>query len=70
MTTLGQRMKMYEDCSNNTLMRKTPVVIRVDGKAFHTYVKNFNSIKYGPFHNIIFKNNRNVFDEVLYPEVQ
>lgn len=50
MTTLGQRIKMYEGCFNNTLMRKTPVVIRVDGKAFHTYVKSFISNKYGPFH--------------------
>lgn len=37
---LGDRMKRYELCTRNFLVRKTPVLIRVDGKAFHTLTKH------------------------------
>lgn len=37
---LGDRMKGYERVGSPTLMRKTPVIIRLDGKAFHSYTKN------------------------------
>lgn len=37
---LGDRMKQYEDAYRFKLPRKTNVVIRVDGRAFHTYTKN------------------------------
>lgn len=40
--TLGERMKKYEVVSKTSLMQKTPVIIRVDGKAFHTYTRRFN----------------------------
>lgn len=33
---LGIRMKSYESVSDQTLVRKVPVVGRIDGKAFHT----------------------------------
>jgi tRNA(His) 5'-end guanylyltransferase len=36
---LGTRMKCYEDVSKNRLTRRTPVIIRLDGKAFHTFTK-------------------------------
>jgi tRNA(His) guanylyltransferase len=36
---LGDRIKRYEAVSNTLLTRRTPVVIRVDGKAFHTWTK-------------------------------
>jgi tRNA(His) guanylyltransferase len=36
MKSLGDRMKEYEDCYRITLTRRTPVIIRVDGKAFHS----------------------------------
>jgi tRNA(His) guanylyltransferase len=39
--SLGDRMKMYEDISRDTLVPKIPVVVRVDGRAFHTYTKGF-----------------------------
>lgn len=35
----GDRMKAYENVSQINLMRKTPVIIRIDGKAFHTYTR-------------------------------
>jgi len=39
--SLGDRMKGYEAVSKNFLMRRTPVVLRVDGKAFHTLTCGF-----------------------------
>lgn len=39
-TSLGDRMKLFEGVSKNSLMCKTPVIIRIDGKAFHTYTRN------------------------------
>lgn len=39
---LGNRMKKYyENVSKTKLMRRTPVVIRIDGKAFHTFTRGF-----------------------------
>jgi len=37
--SLGDRMKAYEDVSRAHLTTKLPVIIRLDGKAFHTYTK-------------------------------
>lgn len=40
---LGDRMKSnYETRSKIALTRRTPVIIRLDGKAFHTFTKNFD----------------------------
>lgn len=36
---LGDRMKSYEDASRHYLPRRLPLVIRLDGKAFHTYTR-------------------------------
>jgi len=37
------RMKTYyEQIPKTRLMRRTPVAIRIDGKAFHTFSKGFN----------------------------
>lgn len=39
---LGQRMKeYYETIPKHRLMRRTPVAIRIDGKAFHTFTRGF-----------------------------
>lgn len=39
---LGQRMKeFYEAVPKTKLMRRTPVAIRIDGKAFHTFTHGF-----------------------------
>lgn len=40
--TLGTRMKEYEVVSKNRLMRRTPVIIRLDGKAFHTFTRGLD----------------------------
>lgn len=40
-TSLGDRMKQYEATTQGLLLRRTPVIIRVDGKAFHTFTRCF-----------------------------
>lgn len=40
--SLGDRMKMYENTSRYSLMRRMPLIIRVDGKAFHSLTRNMN----------------------------
>jgi len=43
MVGMHERMKSnYEDRSRFYLTRRTPVVIRVDGRAFHTYTKKYD----------------------------
>lgn len=37
--TLGERMKEYEMQSRTRLLRRTPVIIRLDGRAFHTWTR-------------------------------
>jgi len=37
--SLGTRMKGYEYAAKTKLPRRLPVIIRLDGKAFHTYTK-------------------------------
>lgn len=40
---LGKRMKeQYEDRFRYKLLRRTPTIIRIDGKAFHTYTQGLN----------------------------
>ena len=40
--SLGDRMKQnYERPAQHYLTRRTPVVIRIDGRAFHTFTRNF-----------------------------
>ena len=47
---LGDRMKEnYENRAKTQLLRRTPVIIRLDGKAFHTFTKGFNK----PFDEIL-----------------
>lgn len=39
---LGDRMKeFYENRAKTSLIRRLPVIIRIDGKAFHTFTKRF-----------------------------
>lgn len=50
--TLGDRMKeYYENITRNKLTRRTPVIIRLDGKAFHTFTRGFDK----PFDKCIVK---------------
>lgn len=40
--SLGDRVKGYEAAYNHKFTKRTPLIIRVDGKAFHTFTKNCN----------------------------
>lgn len=46
---LGKRMKTYEAVPQTKLMRRTPVAIRIDGKAFHTFTRGMRA----PFDDIL-----------------
>ena len=48
-SALAKRMKQYEAVPKNTLTRRTPVIIRVDGRAFHTFTRGFKK----PFDNVL-----------------
>ena len=49
---LGTRMKTnYENIPKTKLVRRMPVIIRIDGKAFHTYTRGFNK----PFDDVLIK---------------
>lgn len=39
MTSFGERMKDYEHVSRIKLPKRMPIIIRIDGKAFHTYTR-------------------------------
>ncbi len=50
--SLGTRMKTYyEEVPKFRLYRRTPVAIRIDGKAFHTFTRGFKK----PFDEILIK---------------
>lgn len=40
-TSLGDRMKRYEEVPRTSLTPRMPMIIRVDGRAFHTYTRGF-----------------------------
>lgn len=42
--SLGSRMKGYESVTKTRVMPRSPVIIRIDGKAFHTFTKHFKHI--------------------------
>lgn len=49
---LGKRIKLYyEQIPQTKLLRRTPVAIRIDGKAFHTFTKGFRK----PFDDVLIK---------------
>ena len=49
---LGTRMKeFYEQVSKTKLVRRMPVAIRIDGKAFHTFTRGFKK----PFDEVLIK---------------
>ena len=44
---MGNRMKQYEDCWRIKLPRRIPKIIRLDGRSFHTVLREANK----PFDN-------------------
>lgn len=50
-TSLGDRMKTYENVTRNFLTRRTPVIIRIDGCHFHTFTRGMDK----PYDEILCK---------------
>ena len=48
---LGKRMKIYEAVPKTKLVRRMPVAIRIDGKAFHTFTRGMAK----PFDEVLIK---------------
>lgn len=46
---IADRMKTYENIAKTQLEKKVPVVIRIDGKAFHTFTRGFKK----PFDEVL-----------------
>ena len=49
MSNLGDRMKLFESISNLHVMPLTPVCVRLDGKAFHSFTRGFGK----PFDQVL-----------------
>lgn len=49
--TLGDLIKGYEANYNLTLPKRMPIIVRIDGKAFHTFTRGFNK----PFDQVFIK---------------
>ena len=49
--SLGDRMKSYENITRTYLPSRMPIIIRIDGKAFHTFTKGFKK----PFDDILMR---------------
>lgn len=49
MTSLGDRMKQYEAVSKSCLIRRMPVILRLDGCHSHTFTKGFEK----PFDEVL-----------------
>ena len=50
-SNLAKRMKDYESVSKTRLIKRMPVIIRIDGRAFHTFTKGFKR----PFDEVLIK---------------
>lgn len=51
---LAKRMKEYESVSRTKLINRLPVILRLDGKAFHSFTRNFQK----PFDKVLIKTMR------------
>ena len=52
---LGDRMKSYENITRTYLPGRMPIIIRIDGKAFHTFTRGFQK----PFDEVLIKSMQN-----------
>ena len=62
--SLGDRMKQFEDVTRYQLMPRMPVIIRVDGKAFHTFTKQFEFPFSVVLHKIMSETAENLFKNI------
>ena len=61
--SLGDRMKTYyENIPKTRLTRRQPVIIRIDGKAFHTFTRGFQR----PFDDIFIESMQETAPQAYY----
>jgi tRNA(His) guanylyltransferase len=65
-TSLGDRMKGYESVPSIKLMRRNPVIMRLDGKAFHTYTNRAVFKDEGAFSTVL----RTIFREATQATIK
>ncbi len=58
---LRQRIRDYEEAYRIQLPKRTPIIIRVDGKAFHTLRMVLEKTP-------LFKDNRSLIDDLVWPK--
>lgn len=63
-TTLGDRMKTYERITQNKLIPKMPTIIRLDGKAFHTFTKGLQRPFDLSLHNAMLYGTANIVSQI------
>lgn len=51
--SLGDRMKAYEAVSEHYFTRRTPIIVRIDGRAFHTWTKGLSSAFHEGLHELM-----------------
>ena len=62
---LGDRMKKnYEDRNRTFLTRRTPVILRLDGKAFHTLTRGYDKPFDENFYQCMVETMRKVFNSI------
>lgn len=64
-TSLGDRMKGYENIERRYLTRRLPVVLRLDGVHFHSYTKGFERPFYRPFREAMEKTMLDLANEIM-----
>lgn len=61
MDSLGDRMKQYEKVNDFKLTRRTPIIIRVDGRSFHTFTRGLDK----PFDKNFIRVMQNVAEDLM-----
>ena len=64
-TSLGDRMKEYENVERRYLVRRQPVIIRVDGVHFHTFTRGFERPYYLPFRECMWKTAQRIAENMM-----
>jgi len=64
-TSLGDRMKEYENVTRNKLIRRTPVIIRLDGKAFSTLTSKMDKPYDNDFKDIMMKVSEYLVENIM-----
>jgi tRNA(His) 5'-end guanylyltransferase len=62
--SLGDRMKGYEDAYRVYLTKRLPLIIRIDGKAFHTFTRGLTRPFDADFQDVMLKTALDLCDEI------